>query len=62
MRHLIPSLFTLALAWAAPALAQTYPTKPIQFVVTAGPGSAADIVARIVGDEMGKLLGQRGCR
>ncbi len=58
MRHLLPSLALLALTVTAPVQAQTYPTKPVQFVVTAGPGSSADIIARIVGDEMGKLLGQ----
>jgi tripartite-type tricarboxylate transporter receptor subunit TctC len=40
------------------ALAQTYPTKPIKFVVPFSAGSATDIVARTVADAMGKSMGQ----
>ncbi len=49
------------LAWAAaattlPALAQT--AKPIRLLVPFGPGTSTDIVARAVGDELGKALSQ----
>lgn len=47
-----------AFGLAACAFAQQYPTRPIQLVLTAGPGSATDVVARIVGDELGRQLGQ----
>lgn len=40
------------------AAAQAYPTKPIKIVVTLSPGSAADTMARIVADGLGKQLGQ----
>lgn len=43
---------------AGGATAQAYPTKPIRIVVTLSPGSAADSVARIVSDGLGKQLGQ----
>jgi tripartite-type tricarboxylate transporter receptor subunit TctC len=35
-----------------------YPTKPIKVVVPFGPGSATDIVMRIVGEQMRPILGQ----
>ncbi|MDT7838981.1 Bug family tripartite tricarboxylate transporter substrate binding protein [Aquabacterium sp. OR-4] len=42
----------------APARAEVYPAKPISLYVAFAPGGAADIVARLVGKEMGKSLGQ----
>lgn len=45
-------------ALGAPAMAQTYPTKPIIMVVPFPPGGPSDVVARIMADGMGKALGQ----
>jgi tripartite-type tricarboxylate transporter receptor subunit TctC len=59
MRTLIRALAAVAaIALGGLALAQQYPTRPVHIVLTAGPGSSADIVARIVGDELGRQLGQ----
>jgi tripartite-type tricarboxylate transporter receptor subunit TctC len=59
MRTLIRALAAVAaIAVGGLALAQQYPTRPVHIVLTAGPGSSADIVARIVGDELGRQLGQ----
>jgi tripartite-type tricarboxylate transporter receptor subunit TctC len=38
--------------------AQTYPAQPIKVIVGFGPGSAADILARLVGKQMEASLGQ----
>jgi tripartite-type tricarboxylate transporter receptor subunit TctC len=45
-------------AGTASAMAQTYPAHPIKIVVGFGPGSAADILARLVGKQMEVSLGQ----
>ena len=37
---------------AAPALAQTWPTKPVRIVTAFGAGSASDIVARLLAEEL----------
>jgi tripartite-type tricarboxylate transporter receptor subunit TctC len=47
-----------SIAGSAPAIAQTYPTQPIKVVIGFGPGSAADILARLVGKQMETSLGQ----
>lgn len=47
----------LALA-ALPAAAQTYPAKPIRLVVPFPPGGTPDILSRIIGEHVGKSLGQ----
>src|SRR5712672_3778583 len=40
------------------ATAQTYPAQPVRVLVGFGPGSAADILARLVGKQMEVSLGQ----
>jgi tripartite-type tricarboxylate transporter receptor subunit TctC len=47
----------LAMA-AAPAAAQDYPTRPITIIVPFAAGGPTDVIARIVGDNMSKTLGQ----
>lgn len=47
-------------AGATPSVAQDkYPSKPIKVLVPFGPGSATDIVIRIVGEYMRPILGQQ---
>lgn len=49
---------TLALFTATLASAQTYPSKPIEWVVPYPPGGGTDVVARLLAESMGKILGQ----
>ncbi|HEV7260197.1 MAG TPA: tripartite tricarboxylate transporter substrate-binding protein [Bosea sp. (in: a-proteobacteria)] len=46
------------LAGGAPAMAQAYPTKPINVIVPYAPGGNTDVVARIVLEHMSQTLGQ----
>src|SRR5258707_9888449 len=45
-------------AVAAPARAQDYPNHSVTVVVPFPAGGPSDVVARIVSDQMGKVLGQ----
>ncbi len=40
------------------ARAQTYPTRPIRGIVASGPGSAVDVIPRLVFDQLSSQLGQ----
>ena len=45
-------------AMVAPLCAQSYPNKPIRFVVPFPPGSTLDTVGRIMGQKLAERLGQ----
>ena len=51
---------TLALlvGWSGQAVAQTYPVKPLKFIIPFSAGSATDAVGRIIAQAMGEALGQ----
>ena len=62
-RHLTLPVFCAVVAIAmiagpAAVPAQTYPAQPIKIVIGFGPGSAADILARLIGKPMEAALGQ----
>ena len=56
LRRIIESACLLMLA-AGPAIAQTYPVKPVRVIVPFPPGGAADIVARAITQEMSRGWG-----
>jgi tripartite-type tricarboxylate transporter receptor subunit TctC len=48
----------LSAATAAPLGAQTYPNRPIRFILPFPPGGATDILGRIIGQKFAERLGQ----
>lgn len=70
MQHRSPAAATAALAatlaWglaapaamAQPAAASDYPNKPIRLILGYSPSGAADVIARVVSEAMGRELGQ----
>jgi tripartite-type tricarboxylate transporter receptor subunit TctC len=62
LQHVLSSLFTFSLVWAAATMtvaAADYPARPIRFIVPSAPGNTGDIIARVVGAELGKQMGQQ---
>lgn len=58
VRTLAAAVIAAAFA-AAPAVAQSdYPSKPIRLIVPYAAGGFADIRARLIGEQLGKALGQ----
>jgi tripartite-type tricarboxylate transporter receptor subunit TctC len=56
-------LYLAAGAAAFPALsriarAQAYPTRPVRIIVGYPPGGSADVVARLIGQQLSERLGQ----
>ena len=58
MQRITAAIF-VALAFVFAAQAQTYPVRPIRFVVPFAPGGSSEIVGRSVAAEMSKILGQQ---
>jgi tripartite-type tricarboxylate transporter receptor subunit TctC len=57
-RFVIAAALCASFAAAAPASAQSWPTRPVKFIVSLGPGSGADVGARILADKLAGLWGQ----
>src|ERR1041385_264354 len=60
MRALLAALLCAgwALHGAGPAQAQAYPSKPIKMVVPFPAGGSVDVLARVIADKLGPVLGQ----
>jgi len=44
--------------WSSAALPQAYPSKPIRFYVSTGPGAPPDVMARLLAEKLAGSLGQ----
>ncbi|NKE47043.1 tripartite tricarboxylate transporter substrate binding protein [Roseomonas frigidaquae] len=49
---------TAGLALAAPAIAETWPSRPVRLVIPYPPGGGTDIAGRILGNKFAQILGQ----
>ena len=59
MFHRILIIAGLFVASSAAALAQqSYPSKPIRIIIAQAPGSATDVISRVVGNRLQEALGQ----
>jgi len=55
----LASVAALALSLAQPAYAQPYPSKPIRVIIAQAPGSATDVVSRVISNKLAEGLGQQ---
>jgi tripartite-type tricarboxylate transporter receptor subunit TctC len=58
VRILIPGLVMVTGGISNPALAQSWPSKPIRLVIAQAPGSATDVISRVVANPLSESLGQ----
>ncbi len=58
-RHLLAAAAAgLTLPWSAASIAQAWPARPIRMVSPYGAGGSNDILTRVLGDFLGRKLGQ----
>jgi tripartite-type tricarboxylate transporter receptor subunit TctC len=53
------ALLATMVAWAGPAPAQSFPERPVRFVVPFPPGGTVDPLARLIGSKLSAALGQQ---
>ncbi len=57
-RQFILGSSCLAASSAAPAMADTYPTRPVHIIVPSTPGSGTDILSRLLANNLSPMWGQ----
>ena len=55
--HIILAL-TAALLWSGKAVPQSYPSKPIRFILSSSVGVSSDVVMRVAAADLAKQMGQ----
>ena len=58
MRRFLIALAALFLAGMMPASAQTYPQRPVRFILPFGPAAGVDITARLLADKLSTRWGK----
>ena len=58
MRFVFAAVLTLGLTLSGFAFGETYPSRPITIIVPFGPGGPADTLARLLGAQMQRSLGE----
>jgi tripartite-type tricarboxylate transporter receptor subunit TctC len=59
LRRFAFSITAFVLAFAAPALADDYPTKPVRLIIPFAPGGLNDVVGRLVATQLSEKLGKK---
>ncbi len=57
-RYLVGVVATIFITFGAPALAQTYPVKPVKIIAPVAPGGGVDLVARTMAERLGRNFNQ----
>ena len=52
------TLIAMLLLVTGSAVAQTYPSKPVRILIAQAPGSATDVISRVVANRLSEALGQ----
>ncbi len=52
-------LLACTFGWIAPLAAQTWPDRPIRFIVSQAAGGTPDIICRLITERIGRALGQQ---
>jgi tripartite-type tricarboxylate transporter receptor subunit TctC len=58
MKARIAALLGILVLGSVPCFAQNYPSKPLRIIIAQAPGSATDVISRVLGNRLSESLGQ----